>query len=47
MAKDIPLDTLLGITKEPVETMGHADMIRNNLKLQHEKVSAEVGLLEK
>ena len=22
-------------------------MIRNNLKLQHEKVSAEVGLLEK
>ena len=47
MAKDIPLDTLLGITKEPVKTMGHADMIRNNLKLQHEKVSAEVGLLEK
>ena len=47
MAKDIPLDTLLGITKEPVKTMAHADMIRNNLKLQHEKVSAEVGLLEK
>lgn len=47
MAKDIPLDTLLGITKEPVETMAHADMLRNNLKLQHEKVSAEVGLLEK
>mgnify|MGYP001209708333 CR=1 FL=1 len=47
MANDIPLDKLLGITKEPVETMSHSDMLRNNLKVQHEKVSAEVGLLEK
>ena len=47
MANDIPLDKLLGITKEPVETMEHSDMLRNNLKIQHEKVSAEVGLLEK
>jgi hypothetical protein len=47
MANDIPLDKLLGITKEPVETMSHSDMLRNNLKIQHEKVSAEVGLLEK
>ena len=47
MANDIPLDKLLGITKEPVETMSHSDMLRNNLKAQHEKVSAEVGLLEK
>ena len=31
MAKDIPLDTLLGITKEPVETLSHADMLRQNL----------------
>ena len=47
MANDIPLDKLLGITKEPVETMSHSDVLRNNLKIQHEKVSAEVGLLEK
>ena len=47
MANDIPLDKLLGITKEPVETMSHSDMLRNNLKIQHEKVSAEIGLLEK
>ena len=47
MAKDIPLETLLGITKEPVETMAHGDMLRKNLTTQHEKVSAEVGLLEK
>ena len=47
MAKDIPLDTLLGITKEPVETMSHGEMLRKNLTTQHEKVSAEVGLLEK
>jgi hypothetical protein len=47
MAKDIPLETLLGITKEPVKTMAHGDMLRKNLTTQHEKVSAEVGLLEK
>ena len=47
MAKDIPLDTLLGFTKEPVETMSHGEMLRKNLTTQHEKVSAEVGLLEK
>ena len=47
MANDIPLDKLLGITKEPVETMSHSDMLRNNLKIQHEKTCAEVGLLEK
>ena len=47
MAKDIPLDTLLGITKEPVETMSHGEMLRKKLTTQHEKVSAEVGLLEK
>ena len=47
MAKDIPLDTLLGITIEAVETMSHGEMLRKNLTTQHEKVSAEVGLLEK
>ena len=47
MAKVIPLDTLLGITIEAVETMSHGEMLRKNLTTQHEKVSAEVGLLEK
>ena len=46
MAKDIPLDTLLGITKEPVETMAHADMIRVNLNRQRETTEQEIGLLE-
>ena len=42
MAKDIKLDQLLGITKEPLETMSHTEMLKNNLKLQHEKVSKEI-----
>jgi hypothetical protein len=42
MAKDIKLEQLLGITKEPLETMSHAEMLSNNLKLQHEKVSKEI-----
>ena len=46
MAKDIPLDTLLGITKEPVETMAHADMIRVNLNRQRETTEQEIALLE-
>ena len=46
MAKDIKLDQLLGITKEPLETMSHAEMLSNNLKLQHEKVSKEILSLE-
>jgi|TARA_Y100000114_G_scaffold109140_1_gene102572 hypothetical protein len=46
MAKDIKLEQLLGITKEPLETMSHAEMLSNNLKLQHEKVSKEILSLE-
>ena len=46
MANDIPLDTLLGITKEPVETMAHADMIRVNLNRQRETTEQEIALLE-
>ena len=46
MAKDIKLEQLLGITKEPLETMSHAEMQSNNLKLQHEKVSKEILSLE-
>lgn len=46
MAKDIPLETLLGITKEPVETMSHADMLRQNLNKQKAEAEAEIALLE-
>ena len=46
MAKDIKLEQLLGITKEPLETMSHAEMLSNNLKLQHEKISKEILSLE-
>ena len=46
MAKDIPLETLLVITKEPVETMSHADMLRQNLNKQKAEAEAEIALLE-
>ena len=46
MAKDIPLETLLGITKEPVEAMSHADMLRQNLNKQKAEAEAEIALLE-
>ena len=46
MAKDIKLEQLLGITKEPLETMSHAEMLSNNLKLQHDKISKEIYLLK-
>ena len=47
MEKDTPLNVLLGIKQESVNTMEHRDMLRNNLKVQHEKVSTELGVLEK
>ena len=46
MAKDIKLDQLLGITKEPLQTMSHVEMLSNNLKLQHDKISKEIISLE-
>ena len=46
MAKDIKLDQLLGITKEPLQTMSHVEMLSNNLKLQHDKISKEIVSLE-
>ena len=46
MAKDIKLEQLLGITNEPLETMSHAEMLSNNLKLQHDKISKEIVSLE-
>ena len=46
MAKDIKLDQLLGITKEPLQTMSHVEMLSNNLKLQFDKISKEIISLE-
>ena len=46
MAKDIKLDQLLGITKEPLQTMSHVEMLSDNLKLQFDKISKEIISLE-
>ena len=46
MAKDTPLDVLLGIKKEPIDTMEHRDMIRNNLNRQRETTEQEIALLQ-
>ena len=46
MAKDIKLDQLLVITKEPLQTMSHVEMLSNNLKLQFDKISKEIISLE-
>ena len=46
MAKDIKLDQLLGITKEPLQTMSQVEMLSNNLKLQFDKISKEIISLE-
>ena len=46
MAKDIKLDQLLGITKAPLQTMSHVEMLKNNLELQHDKISKEIISLE-
>ena len=46
MAKDIKLDQLLGITKEPLQTMSHVEMLKNNLKVQHDMISQEIFSLE-
>ena len=46
MAKDIKLDQLLGITKEPLQTMSHVEMLSNNLKFQFDKISKEIISLE-
>jgi|TARA_B100001094_G_scaffold320951_1_gene367949 hypothetical protein len=46
MAKDIPLDVLLGVKKEPINTMEHRDMIRVNLNKQREVTEQEISLLQ-
>jgi|TARA_B100001778_G_C18528297_1_gene602281 hypothetical protein len=46
MAKDTPLDVLLGIKKEPLDTMEHRDMLRNNLNVQRTTTEEEIALLK-
>jgi|TARA_R100000231_G_scaffold15333_1_gene16303 hypothetical protein len=49
MAKDTPrsMEELFGVMTPQPQTMEQTQLLRNNLKVQHEKVSAEIGLLEK
>ena len=46
MAKDTPLDVLLGIKKEPVNTMEHRDMLRQNLNTQRVTAEEEIAVLK-
>ena len=47
MAKDIPLNTLLGITQQnEIQVMEHRQMIRTNLNKQRETTEQEIALLQ-
>jgi len=46
MAKDTPLDVLLGIKKEPVSTMEHRDMLRQNLNTQRVTAEEKIAVLK-
>ena len=41
------LSELIAVAEEKPKVMGKAEVIKQNLKAQHEKVSAEIGILEK
>lgn len=41
------LEQLIAIAEEKPQVMGKAEVIKQNLKTQHDKVSAEIGILEK
>lgn len=41
------LSKLIAVAEEKPQTMSKAEVIKNNLKTQHDKVSAEIGILEK
>jgi hypothetical protein len=41
------LSKLIAVAEEMPKVMGKAEVIKQNLKIQHEKVSAEIGILEK
>ena len=40
------MEDLFGIMQPQAQTMEQTALLRNNLKIQHEKVSAELGLLD-
>jgi hypothetical protein len=41
------LEQLIAVAEEKPQVMGKAEVIKQNLKAQHDKVSAEIGILEK
>lgn len=41
------MEELFGVMTPKPQTMEQTQLLRNNLKVQHGKVSAEIGLLEK
>ena len=41
------LEQLIAVAEEKPKVMGKAEVIKQNLKTQHDKVSAEIGILEK
>ena len=41
------LEQLIAVAEEKPQVMGKAEVLKQNLKAQHDKVSAEIGILEK
>lgn len=41
------MEELFGVMTPQPKTIEQTQLLRNNLKVQHQKVSAEIGLLEK
>ena len=41
------LSELIAVAEEKPQVMGKAEVLKQNLKAQHDKVSAEIGILEK
>jgi|TARA_Y100000813_G_C23928420_1_gene242278 hypothetical protein len=41
------IEELFGVMTPQPKTIEQTQLLRNNLKVQHQKVSAEIGLLEK
>lgn len=41
------LSELIAVAEEKPQVMGKAEVLKQNLKAQHDKVSAEIGVLEK
>ena len=41
------LEQLIAVAEEKPQVMGKAEVIKQNLKTQHDKVSADTGILDK